>query len=109
MFGDLYRIASPYDNQGYYSLSYVDKDKKRAVVYGYCISYRGRGLTPKFKLRGLDPDKKYLLKEINKLTKKSNFWGDGQIFSGQYLIEEGINPHLQKMYDSAVFSLVEVE
>lgn len=109
MFGDLYRIASPYDNQGYYSLSYVGKDKKRAVVYGYCISYRGRGLTPKFKLRGLDPNKRYLLKEINKLTDKSNFWGDGQIFSGQYLIEEGINPHLQKMYDSAVFSLVEVE
>lgn len=40
MFGDLYRIVSPYEGQGYYSLMYVGKDKKRAVVYGYSISYR---------------------------------------------------------------------
>ena len=107
MFGDLYRIASPYDNHGYYSLMYASKDKKRAVVYGYCINYRGRGLTPKFKLRGLDPNKKYILKEINKINNKSNFWGEGQVFSGEYLMNEGINPNLKKIYDSAVFSLEE--
>lgn len=108
MFGDLYRIASPYDKQGYYSLLYVAKDKKRAVVYGYCISYRGRGLTPKFKLRGLDPNKNYIVKELNNDKKKSSFWGNGQVFSGEYLISEGINPNLKKIYDSAVFSLEEM-
>ena len=108
MYGDLYRIASPYDNQGYYSLSYVAKNKERAVVYGYCISYRGRGLTPKFKLRGLDPNKKYIVKELNNYKNKSSFWGNDQVFSGEYLINEGINPNLKKIYDSAVYLFEEV-
>lgn len=106
MFGDLYRIVSPYENQGFYSLMYVGKDKKRAVVYGYCIDYQGRTLTPQFRLNGLDPNKKYLLKELN--VDKSDFWGDGKVFSGEYLIHEGINPKLQRCFDSAVFSLTEV-
>lgn len=107
MFGDLYRIVSPYDGHGYYSLMYVGKDKKRAVLYGYCVEYQGRTITPQFKLNGLDPNKKYLLKELN--VDKSGFWGDGKIFTGSYLINEGINPKLQKCFDSVVFSLTEVE
>jgi len=107
MFGDLYRINSPYDGQGYYSLMYVGKDKKRAVVFGYGIRYHGLELTPKFRLNGLDPQKNYLLKELN--VPKSKFWGDGMVFSGEYLMNEGINPKLQKLYSSAIFSLTEVE
>ncbi len=108
MYGDLYRLASPYDGKGYYSLMCVDKQKQRAVVYGYCINYQGRGLTPKFRLRGLDPKKSYTVKEINNPGKNSVFWGDGMVFTGEYLINEGINPKLQKIYDSAVFSIEEV-
>jgi len=107
MFGDLYRIFSPYDGQGYYSLMYVGKDKKRAVVYAYSIKYHGPDLTPKFRLNGLDPQKKYLLKELN--VTNSGFWGNGKVFSGEYLMGEGINPKVQKIYDSAVFSLTEVK
>lgn len=107
MFGDLYRIHSPYDNSGYYSLMYVNKDKSRAVVFGFCINYQGRTLTPKFRLQGLDPDKNYKLNELN--AEKSVFWGDEEIFSGQYLINEGINPQLQKMFDSGVYYLEEVK
>lgn len=105
MFGDLYRIQSPYEPGGYYSLMYTAKDKSRAVVFAFCIDYQGRVLTPKFKLNGLDPNKKYRLKELN--VKKSKFWGNGEVFSGEYLMNEGINPELQKVFDSAVFSLEE--
>lgn len=108
MYGDLYRIASPYDKDGYYSLMYVDKAKKNAVVYGYCLQYQGRGLTPKFKLRGLEPHKKYLIKEINNPDGQSVFWGNNQIFTGEYLINEGINPKLQKVYDSMILKIEEV-
>lgn len=107
MFGDLYRLASPYDKNGYYSLMYVTKDKSRAVVYGYSIQYQGRTGTPQFKLNGLDANKNYKITELN--VTKSSFWGNNQVFSGEYLINEGINPSLQKIYDSAVFSIEEVK
>lgn len=107
MSGDLYRINSPYDPNGYYSLMYVGKDKSQAVVFAFNINYQGRTLTPKFRLHGLDPEKKYRLKELN--VNKSRFWADGEVLSGEYLINEGINPPLQKMFDSGVYSLEEVK
>ncbi len=107
MFGDLYRIISPYDDKGFYSLMYVGKDKKRAVLYSYCIAFQGRTHTPQLRLNGLNPDKKYKITELN--TGKSGFWGDGKIFTGQYLMNEGINPKLQKCFESAVFSIEEMD
>lgn len=107
MFGDLYRIQSPYSDKGFYSLMYSSKDKKQAVLYAFCIKYQGRTHLPLLKLYGLDPQKKYKIKEIN--TNKSCFWGNNQIFSGEYLINEGINPKLQKCFDSAIFLLEEAQ
>lgn len=106
MFGDLYRLISPYDEQGMYSLMYVSKDKKHAVMYAYSIEYQGRTHVPQIKLNGLDTDKKYVLKELN--VEKSRFWGDGEVFSGEYLMYEGLNPKLEKRLESAVFILEEV-
>ena len=37
---------------------------------------------------------------------KSDFWGDGMMFGGDFLINEGINPNLRKIYDSAIYYLV---
>ena len=101
--GDLYRIASPYDPDGFYALMYVSKDRKRAVVFAYCIRYQSRTLVPKFRLRGLDPDLNYRLSELN--VSKSRFWGDGKILSGSMLAGEGINPPLSKLYDSGIYYL----
>ena len=108
MKGDLYRIISPYEGKGLYAIMYVSKDKKRAVVFDYCFEYQGRTRNAQLiSLHGLDPKKQYKLSELN--VDKSNFWGNNKIFSGEYLIHEGINPRLQKMYDSAVFVLEEVD
>lgn len=103
LYGDLYRISSPYDDSGWYSLMYVTKDKKQAVIFAYNLKYQGRALTPRFLLNGLNPDEHYYLKELN--VEESKFWGDGKMFSGEYLINEGINPHLSKVYDSGVYFL----
>lgn len=107
MFGDLYRIISPYGNKDFYSFMYVSKDKKRAVVYAYCLEYLGRTHVKQLKLNGLDRNKKYKITELN--TSKSTFWGNEKIFSGEYLINEGINPKLQKCFESAIFSIEEVQ
>ena len=105
MFGDLYRIVSPYENLGFYSLMYVSKTKQSAVFFAYLIDYQNRMSTPNFKLNGLDPNKKYLLKELNNDNPK--FWGEGKVFSGEFLMNQGINLKFEKLFDSIVFSIQE--
>lgn len=103
MQGDLYRIGSPYDESGCYGVLYVAKDRKRAVFFAYCLQYQSRSRIPKFRLQGLDPKQGYLLRELN--VAKPRFWFDGRTLSGELLAHEGINPTLQKIYDSAVILL----
>jgi len=100
--GDLYRILSPYESD-FYSLMYVSKDKKRAVVFAYCLEYQGRVQKPQLRLYGLNPEYKYTLTELN--VPKPRFWGDGKTFGGDFLIGEGISPNLATMYDSSIFYL----
>ena len=78
MEGDLYRIGTPYDDTGYYGMMYVSKDKKKAVLFTYCIRYQSRTLIPKFRLHGLDAKTRYTVREQN--TDKKRFWFDGQMF-----------------------------
>ncbi len=108
MEGDLYRIMSPYEGKGLYAIMYVSKDKKRAVVFDYCFEYQGRTRNSQLlRLHGLSPEKQYRITELN--IEKSDFWGNNRVFSGEYLINEGVNPRLQRMYDSIVLLLEEEE
>lgn len=100
--GDLYRLSSPYESD-HYSLMYVSKDKKRAVVFAYCIRYQSRTLVPIFRLDGLDPDMHYSVRELN--AEKPLYWGNGNVFQGDWLIRHGINPQLVKLYDSGIWYL----
>ena len=103
MQGDLYRIGTPYDESGCYGVLYVAKDKRQAVLFAYSLRYQGRSLIPKFRLDGLDPKTGYTVRELN--VDKPRFWFDGKTLSGELLMNAGINPHLSKIYDSAVFIL----
>ena len=108
MYGDLYRLRSPYDGKGYASSMYVSKDKGSAVLYTYCFEYQGGYRSCKLKLDGLDPAKRYRLKEINVQTKPI-FWGEGKAFGGDYLMNEGVDIPLKKLFQSAVFEIEEVK
>ena len=103
MQGDLYRIGTPYDESGCYGVLYVAKDKRQAVLFAYSLRYQGRSLIPKFRLDGLDPKAGYAVRELN--VDKPRFWFDGKTLSGELLMNAGINLHLSKIYDSAVFIL----
>ncbi len=101
--GDLYRLASPYDGS-YYGLMYVSPDRSRAVVFTYCLHFEPRTVGGKvFRLQGLDPDRTYQVTEQN--VDKSCWWGDGQAFTGDFLMGGGFNPHLPRLYSSGVFVL----
>ena len=100
--GDLYRLASPYDKD-HSALIYVSKDKKRAVFFAWCIRYQSRTPVVNFRLDGLDGETRYKVRELN--VDKSCWWGNGQSFSGDFLMSQGMNPQLKKIYDSAIFIL----
>ncbi len=101
--GDLYRLGSPFGNS-FYGLMYVSEDKSRAVVFTYCIRFEPRTVGGKtFRLKGLDPDRNYKVKEQN--VDQSSWWGDGASFDGTFLMEGGFNPVLPRLYSSAVFVL----
>ena len=107
-YGDLYRLHSPYDEKGYASHMYVEKDKSRAVLFTYRFKYAGRDADCLLKLHGLDPTKRYRIREINRIAKPV-FWGDKQEFSGEYLLNEGINLSLRKVFESSVHVIEEVK
>ena len=101
--GDLYRFASPYDSN-YYGVMYVSEDKSRAVVFTYCVAFEPRTVGGKvFRLQGLDPARKYKVVEQN--VDASCWWGNGQSFTGSFLMGGAFNPRLPQLYSSAVFVL----
>ncbi len=104
-FGDLYRLLSPFDNDHLSSLMYVDEQKQNAVYFAYYVEKMAREKLPPFKLKGLDPNKRYRITEINKFDDKTHFKGDGEIYTGEFLMETGIKIDFAKEYDSAVFQL----
>lgn len=108
-FGDLYRLISPYDEGGWSALMYTSKNKKEAVVFAYSFEFHGRTHFLEFKLNGLDKDKRYRLTEINTVGKKSAFWGNNMIFTGEELMNIGININNTSMFESFIFKLTQVE
>lgn len=106
--GDLYRIISPYEKGGWASLMYVSKDKKSGVVFAFSTELHNRGQFLTVKLNGLDPSKKYRVEEIN-CGNKLYFWGDKKTFTGEYLMNAGIDLTLSKQFDSAVLKLTEID
>ena len=101
--GDVYRLASPYDGD-YYALMYVSQDKRRAVVYTYCLKYQNRAVGAHvFRMDGLDPARSYRVTELN--VDRSCWWGSGRTHAGDFLMNGGFNPVLLRTFDSAVFYL----
>lgn len=105
--GDLYRLKNPYDGKGYASHQYVSKDKSKAVFFAYNMKYQGRTSDFETKLQGLDPEKNYKITELNSQG-GNKFYGDGQVFPGDYLMNAGINFNLSNPMESKVLLLEEV-
>ena len=100
--GDLFRLSSPYENPCA-SLSYVSEDKTKAVVFVYQVE-DGQG--DRIRLKGLDPEKKYTLKELNLEAGQSSLFDmDGKTISGKELMQNGFIPLCSKQLESMVIGL----
>ena len=90
-FGNFYRLKSPFEGN-FTAWSYVDSDKKEALVGFYQVLAAPNPEEQKVKLKGLDAGADY--KEIN----------SGEIYGGDELINYGIRiPYLKEDFSSKVW------
>lgn len=100
--GDLYRLESPYDGPRA-SLDYVSADSSKAVLFVYQLK---DGLPEIVKPRGLDPQRLYRIHEVSLPEgQKSALALDGKVVVGARLMQEGLVPTCQKIYESMVIEL----
>ena len=88
-FGDLYRLVSPYDNQGLSSIMYVSEAKDKAVFYWWKIANFYNVHLPLVKMAGLDANKMYKVRELDVIDNKP-LDCEGKSYSGKYLMEHGL-------------------
>ena len=57
-------------------------------------------------LKGLDPDKKYMFRELNAENPKKKSSLEGKVISGKVLMEQGFYLSIEKELGSAVYELI---
>lgn len=108
-FGDLYRILSPYENEGRTSLLYATPDKSQAVFFAYNPRVMCSFDLAPFKLDGLQEDAQYKVAEINYEGEKPRVGGDDFILSGRELMTSGLNlAVINGEYRSIILKLVKI-
>ena len=88
-FGDLYRLVSPFDNQGLSSIMYVSEAKDKAVFYWWKIANFYNAHLPIVKMAGLDANKMYKVRELDVIDNKP-LDCEGKSYSGKFLMEHGL-------------------
>ncbi|MFA6249468.1 MAG: alpha-galactosidase, partial [Mucilaginibacter sp.] len=103
--GDQYRLQSPWDNDAA-ALMYVNDSKSKAVVFNYLVNNRyGSGTKAPIRFKGLDPQKKYTVKEINLYPGTGSVLPGNQVYTGDFLMAVGINPEISSYHTSVVLQL----
>ena len=88
-FGDIYRLVSPYDRLGVASLMYTTPEKDKAVFYWWKTEHFVNEHLPRVKMAGLNPDKQYRIKELNRIDNQPLSF-EGKSFSGEFLMSNGL-------------------
>lgn len=108
-FGDLYRLISPYDDKGVSSLMYCSEDKRQAVFFAYKLEHFVNQEIPDFKMDGLNPDANYQITEINLADKTKPIHASGKVFTGKFLMEQGLYLPLSKEFSSRMLKVEQVD
>jgi alpha-galactosidase len=102
--GDLYRLDSPYDGPRA-AMDYVTPNRSRGVLFVYQL--KTNGADRPVKLRGLDPQRHYRLREVNLPEGvPSQFAKQGQLVDGAALMSDGLLSPARKEFDSSVIEMV---
>ena len=105
MDGTQYRLVSPYDTH-HMAVEYVAESGNSAVVFAYDLATRFSEKLQKVRLQGLDPAKRYLVKEINLMPgTKTRLPQDGKTLTGDYLMKVGLDMFSTRPNTSMVVEL----
>ena len=105
--GDLFRLADPYTNK-VASLMYADVSKNTAIMFNYLIDNRyGVSSTLPVKLKGLDANKTYKVTEINLYPDTRSSLQEDRVYSGDFLMNIGLNPDVRANRASVVLKITE--
>jgi alpha-galactosidase len=106
--GDLYRIVSPYD-ENRAVLMYVNENKTKSVLFSYTMNSRFGETMEKVRLQGLDPAKSYKVDEINNFPgQRRTFRDSGKTFTGEYLMNVGIEVSANRPITSCVLDITQI-
>lgn len=97
--GDIYRLLSPYDNQGAASLMYTSPEKDRAVFFWWKTEAFRNKQYPRVPMAGLDPDKTYRVTELNRIDNKPMKF-EGKTFTGRFLMDNGLEMPVNHSVDN---------
>ncbi|MEP7145309.1 MAG: alpha-galactosidase [Ferruginibacter sp.] len=108
--GNQFRLLSPYENPAA-AIAYVSEDKKTAIMFNYLHTNRviNSAAVRPVKLNGLDPGKKYSVKELNIYPGTRSTIDETKIYSGAFLMKVGINPNVNSRRASVVLQITESE
>ena len=85
---------------------YANKDKSKAVLYAFDIHPRYAEKLLPVRLQGLDADRMYRVKEINLMPgSNSSFQGNNQLYSGEYLMNVGLEVFTTQQLNSRVVEI----
>ena len=108
--GDCYRISDPWERP-FASVLLVDAKKERAVSFNYVVTNRyemSYSMAP-IKLRGLDPAKKYKIRELNVYPGIPSTIDEKAVYSGEFLMNVGFNPDMNMKRTSVILEINEVK
>ncbi|OOQ57108.1 alpha-galactosidase [Mucilaginibacter pedocola] len=105
--GDLYRLLSPY-NSDRVSQMYVSENGQRAIVFNYLMKRNPYGNDQVVRLKGLKPGAKYKITELNKTnyTRLQDY--DGQVLTGDELMNQGLRFSMWGELESNMILLTEI-
>ncbi len=88
--GDQYRLFSPYDGP-HAATQFVSTNGDKSVLFAFDVHPTAYDRTRPLRLEGLDPVADYTVEEINLMPgSRSSLRGNGQTFSGRYLMTVGL-------------------
>ena len=102
--GDQYRLSDPRESN-VASVLYVNEQKTKAVVFNYLVNNRyDQGNKSPILFKGLDPTKKYSVKEVN-LYPGTNSSLASNIYTGEFLMRIGFNPDVHAGRTSVILQV----
>ena len=102
--GDLFRLVSPYE-ENRAVLMYVSGNRDNALLFSYTLNSRFGENFNNVRLEGLDPAKTYTVKEINQFPGLRSLYPTASQFTGEYLMNVGINVTSYQPLTSSVIEI----